>query len=285
MSPYLQLPLTDFASPGPGAINGLKAIFPDLDGTDSARLWAMRFLARNQDLYWSRLGISNPPRPVNLAGGIDTEDQEGLTVVEIEHALCELSKVTRERTKEQGRSQVTERVPPRQAAVTATKPKRYPPGWRERLVKDEEVKTEVQDDVGQDVKVHCATAAVEATETRPDEDIKRPVDTKSIAGRLLKMRCPVQGRHQRMVRVRLVRAVQKASPESGSGRRRRACAVTPEMEMMGSLETAHRTAHTQRSVKGKEQRRVAGDGAHPTGPSRAHNDTHTQQRAQDRSVG
>lgn len=112
MTPHLDLPQNDWAVDGPGSKSCLRKMFgPGVVGIESE---AMEWLYRNQDVYWKRYGF-DPPRLIPT----DT----GVSLVDIEHALCEAEKYSRVKHPHLGGKRYGMRpFKPRDAATTADLP-------------------------------------------------------------------------------------------------------------------------------------------------------------------
>lgn len=156
MSPYLQLPETEFANAGPGARQGLRLIFPTLPKGESQkdnllRLSVMRFLSDStkQRVYWDRLGFSSSiPGPIDVNGDPLLGAKREITIIEVEHSLCEMNKAhlsgDLRKTKV---SDSSKREWSKAKLATAYGPKRFPAGWRDRVVAAK-AKGEDEDEVG-----------------------------------------------------------------------------------------------------------------------------------------
>lgn len=86
MCDHFNFPEEDWAVAGPGACDGLMRIFgKEVRGSESL---AIAWLWENQHEYWNQLSLTPPLRhPTN----------QGVSAVDIEHALCEFDKYCRKK--------------------------------------------------------------------------------------------------------------------------------------------------------------------------------------------
>ena len=88
MLPHFKWSEDEWVTPGPGARDGLRKIFGP--GVASHELEAIWWLHATQDEHFSRLGIPVDRRP-RLCGARRT----GVSMVDLEHSLCECDKYSR----------------------------------------------------------------------------------------------------------------------------------------------------------------------------------------------
>lgn len=84
-TPHLNFSENEWASYGPGSKKCLQLIFGNVNGIESE---AIKYLCSTQMDHFNRLGITDPP--MVLEGG-----KPGVSVVDIEHSLCEAAKYDR----------------------------------------------------------------------------------------------------------------------------------------------------------------------------------------------
>jgi hypothetical protein len=85
MIPGINFSEDEWASPGPGSARCLQHIFgPDVRGHEVA---AMRYLVSVQDEHWKRIGYTPKLAP--------DFHRTGVSIVDMEHALCEVDKYSR----------------------------------------------------------------------------------------------------------------------------------------------------------------------------------------------
>lgn len=113
MLPHLDFDIR-FAQPGPGARSGLALLFGHVPPVHDT----IALLVERQDLYWGRLGLGAPCM-VNDDGKV--VGKPGVSVVEVEHSLCELSKIERFRKGGHCKRDFV----PNGSPVTATHPARF----------------------------------------------------------------------------------------------------------------------------------------------------------------
>lgn len=86
LTPQLSLPENEFVACGPGSRSGLLSIFgPNVRGIEED---AVRWLVATQNEHWDRLGIADSPSLLE-------DRMDGVSVVDVEHALCECAKYIR----------------------------------------------------------------------------------------------------------------------------------------------------------------------------------------------
>lgn len=116
----------EWAACGPGARDGLKKIFGShVLPVDSD---AIKFLYEHQHDYWTRLGIEPPVRHLT---------RKGVSVVDLEHSLCEFDKYCRKKHPEISgrRTNMKKRFTPSDLPYTGSLPEKW---TQERAIESDE---------------------------------------------------------------------------------------------------------------------------------------------------
>ncbi|KAL5524088.1 hypothetical protein ACEPAG_8261 [Sanghuangporus baumii] len=97
-TPLVNFSENDFVIAGVGAVKGLKKCFSPSDSVSGSESALIRWMTDTQERHFARLGLE----PAVLSNGNGKDEKRKMTLVDVEHTLCELHKYVRILSSAQG---------------------------------------------------------------------------------------------------------------------------------------------------------------------------------------